>query len=259
MNGHVKSNKIQIHFINIIVFVNFIFFVLFSFLFISDWSGSYNAVTRARRLFKNGQLDYYDNAGTAGLNANGQITLSGAPGFPTTVLNGELDELRFWSRTLSDGELKSSFRNSFVGGVNDNLSAFYKFSEVSNKNTIYDHSGNGRHLTTPNTDLVLDSKLCLPAVACAFGSSDDGHIRFSNPGSYAATTVDRTISGDLSFSIWLRREQLGSMYAFSFGPAATNQILVVGFRPTDAFVFGFGANDMVTNSFHTELGSWIRK
>jgi hypothetical protein len=228
-------------------------------LFISDWSGSFSAATRARRLFKNGQFDSSDTA-TAILNAVGQIAIGQEiGGTGANQYRGKIDELRFWTRTLTDIELKNAFQNQFTNSAN--LEAYYKFNEPAGATqTIYDYSGNSRTLTVSSSSLAFsDSSLCLAQISCSQGDQDDGHIRFVTPGSYAITTGTISLTNDVSFSIWLRRDQLGSMYAFSLGPASVNQILHTGFRYNDAFVFGFGGNDMVTASVHTELGSWIRK
>ncbi len=77
--------------------------------------------------------------------------------------NGEMDEVRLWSRALGAAEVAAAGCQKFVNGnpLFANLEAYYSFNEASG-NTGFDNSGNNRNATLQNGVARVNSNIaCL--------------------------------------------------------------------------------------------------
>jgi hypothetical protein len=114
---------------------------------------SASSYSHERKLFKNGRVLASDTPSYT-FSINGPVYIGG--GVNGHGLTGSLDELRCWSRTLSDDELTATFKNHF----DTYQQLFYFPFDISS--SLEDASGQGFTLTATGT-IVYES---LPASLC---------------------------------------------------------------------------------------------
>jgi hypothetical protein len=230
-------------------------FCVYSFVF-NFRSGSFQknpSAPHLRKLFKNGYLIATDTpASHTSVNeviTVGTIYTSGT-GFG---LFGSVDEIRLYTRVLSDTELLNSHSNLVISIAN--LEAHYTFDRYTST-IVHDETSNGRHLTitgTPPPHFEVDvagSSVCSNTV-----------LTFAKPQILlysGAQTV--TLNGDLSISMWIRRSLLNGVHQCPFNVGASmalNNMLSICFRPTNELAFSFWYNDLDTAAPQIELNTWI--
>ena len=72
-----------------------------------QWSGSFNATTRERKLYKDGVL-FSSNTATGTFNGSGQFIIGDAP-WGNNKWDGKIDELQLYSRVLSLAEIQALY------------------------------------------------------------------------------------------------------------------------------------------------------
>ena len=118
------------------------------------WSGSYDAVTGARNLYKNGNLVAQDNAGIATYQGQGAITVGDWPTGGTSGFDGMLDGVRMWDGVRSQSE----FQASMNGQVGDFSSALFAYDFNEGEGTVTsDMSPNGNDSSLTSSSFELRS------------------------------------------------------------------------------------------------------
>jgi hypothetical protein len=142
-------------------------------------SGTFEALTRERTLYKNGFKYAYDKS-TAILSVAGIIQIGGyaqvsTPTIYRSTLNGAIDNVQLWTRKLSLTELSTAVNNPSSFLLSTSLLVYYKFDATSGI-FITDASGNARSLVIRGTSTLpvyeLDYTLC--ESRCSGTSIDDG-------------------------------------------------------------------------------------
>jgi hypothetical protein len=107
------------------------------------------------RLLKNGGQTLNTNLWTRITNTNtdtgtltSYISIGGMTGSPTVNLIGSVDEVKLYSKTLTDQELIALYNNQVTVISMTNLEAYYSFEAPSlDSRLVYDHSIKARHLS----------------------------------------------------------------------------------------------------------------
>lgn len=94
----------------------------------------------AQRLYLDGQLDA---AGTVSIvEPSLDLWIGNDPSPSTRPFAGQIDEVRVWSRALSEAEIRESMAAD-LSGQEENLEGCWSFDELAGEGTVHDASSNG--------------------------------------------------------------------------------------------------------------------
>ena len=132
------------------------------------------------KLYINGTLEATGTSSSNAISANTGValgTVAGVPGTNTTSrFNGQMDELRMWSRVLTPCEIQNNKNCELVVASQTNLVVYYKFNQGTGEGTntgtttLTDASGNGYNLTLTNFALTGSSSNWVSTGAVTTGS-----------------------------------------------------------------------------------------
>ena len=222
--------------------------------------------TGEKRIYINGALDTSDFASTDSLSDSSELTIGYNNGQP---INGELDDIEFYSGVLSSNEVLQLFHNpgttvpDVAGGSANGLVAHYDFDEgiaaapdvSGNGNNIVNASNFGGSGPSTNSDAVAGS----------------GSISFDG-GSYLTPTnqVLSTFAGSFTVSLWVNTIQdNGDPYDYAYNgdgiisadvPGVANDLVPVALTGGQiAFNTGNttgGYDDTINSSATVNDGQW---
>ena len=113
------------------------------------WVGTYDANTKERKIYQDGQLVVSDTA-KANYQGSGNLNIGRRPFYPL-YFKGQIDEVSIWNRALSQAEIQRFIDKPLIGNENG-LVGYWTFEEGSGGIT-YDKSLNDNNGTlhgTPN-------------------------------------------------------------------------------------------------------------
>jgi hypothetical protein len=153
-----------------------------------------NAWNHIAATFSNGVMTIYVNGfevvnGTAPFTSIPQITSSFVFGEDKVIgtaeyLNGKLDEIRFWNKSLSQSEIMADMNNCLTG-TEANLLAYYNFEDGAGT-TVSDITPNQINGTMQNMDPATDW------VAGQFSCSVDCSLEMTQTVTISPITIDNT-------------------------------------------------------------------
>lgn len=182
-------------------------------------AGTYNGNTQEMRLYKNGVLMDQTNSAVNSLMAAVYPTFIGIQQIApySAPANTSIDEVRFWSRALCQGEIQSNMNCELNPAGQIGLGAVYHFNQgTSSSNNagvtgLTDASGNGNTGTLVNftlngttsnwiapgaviigTSCGAPSAGCFPAGALQFGGASD-NVTIGSLGSISDFTIETWI------------------------------------------------------------------
>ncbi|GAB4094174.1 HYR domain-containing protein [Flaviaesturariibacter terrae] len=129
------------------------------------WAATYNATTKVRRIYRDGVLMAQDVSAGGYIGSGntdyiiGQVAYFNGMG---STFNGNVDELRIWTRELCQNEIQNNFNGQLPAGQTG-LAAYYQFNQglvdASNPSvtSLTDASGNNRTGTLMNFALTGQS------------------------------------------------------------------------------------------------------
>ena len=157
------------------------------------WTATYDGTTM--KLYKNAVL-------TGSLNMSGDIQTSpshlyiGGEAPPTTTaLNGTIDDIRIYNRSLTSTEIQQLYNNNYSNTTG--LIGWWKFNEATGKNAT-DSSGHGNHGTIYNAQYTpqINKIIITPLHANAF-TTLTCHVTATSPAGETITSTEyRWYDGD---------------------------------------------------------------
>jgi hypothetical protein len=165
---------------------------------------------------------------------------------------------------LSDTELNHLYENRLNSVLLDNLEFAYNFAHpILNTRIVYDLSLKGRHLSIVGDPVhELDLTLCRPIQAntCPTTKLSDGQVKFTDSNQILKTSTWLQLSGDVSFSIWVRRDVIGLLSTIvNIGGQTSNlgNIFSLGYTTTNQFFWSFQrqpTTEISTSSIYNDVG-----
>lgn len=203
----------------------------------SNWhlyTCTYDATTNARRFFIDGRLAGSDTS-AADFAGNSQVTI-GSRSDSQSRLQGNLNDIRFYNRALTDGEVAA-----LATELDRGLVAYYPLDDAAA--TARDYSGSGNHLAATNGPTYVSDRNGISSGAYNFVSASTQYLTTSSAANLPQSSANRTVcawvkGGQLSQSV-VSHGGTGATAIFNLkihsnygGPAITNSQISAGVEST---------------------------
>jgi hypothetical protein len=173
---------------------------------------------------------------------------------------------------LSDLELNYLYKNELNSVPITNLEFAYNFAHpILDSRKIFDLSKKGRHLSIVGEPVheidLINSPLCqdIQINTCTSTvTKDDGHVKFTDTNQILKTSTWLGLSGDMSFSIWVRRDIIGMLSTVvNIGGQTSDigNIFSLGYTTTNQFFWSFQTQpttEMLTSNIYNDVGVKIK-
>lgn len=213
-----------------------------------QWSCTYDATTKIRRVYRDGLLVGEDK-NVAAYQGKGDIQMAHQD--YNNFYNGQLDDLRIWSEARSADDVKANMAAS-LSNLPNTLLAYTKFEKYTN-NTVYNE-------VTKKNDIGFQGIADKPLsdIQAKYKCNLSNYLNFcdKNKGYGDISGIDLK---NKSFTIeFLAKKDKDDSFQFSVsqGKAGHNQLLRIGWWNDNRFQFGFYNDDLLTKAKYLTDNQW---